>query len=299
MYYRRYVTLLAMLKLGRFELHSVVNGTVRLDGGAMFGVVPKVLWQKVTDVDDSNRILLSTRTFVAVDRTAGHVILVDTGCGTKWEAKQAARYAVHHDPDALSGALQALGLQTDAVTDVVITHLHFDHNGGLTYWYDDPGGPTRLRFPQARHWVHKDHWEHAHNPTRKDRASFLKEDFEALGDAGVLSFVEGDRPAGTIDGVEWLVSCGHTPSQLHPVFKGDGEQLLFAGDLIPTAVHLPLSWVMAYDLRPLTTIAEKEAIYRRCAEEGLMLAFPHDPTTGGVAIEGPVEKPIVTRSLPL
>ena len=288
-----------MLRLGRFELHSVVNGTVRLDGGAMFGVVPKVLWQNVTDVDDSNRILLTTRTLVAVDRAAGRVILADTGCGTKWEAKQAQRFALCHDPDALPGALRALDLRIDDVTDIVITHLHFDHNGGLTYWYDDPGGPVRLRFPQARHWIHKGHWDHANNPTRKDQASFLKEDFEALGDADVLSFVEGQSPECMIDGVEWFVSNGHTPCQLHPSFVGNGERLLFVGDVIPTVAHLPPSWVMAYDLHPLTSMNERETILRRCVEEGMMLAFPHDPTMGGVAIEGPITRPIVTRSLPL
>lgn len=288
-----------MLRIDPFELYSVVTGTIRLDGGAMFGVVPKVLWEKVADPDELNRIPLTTRTLLAVDRSQGRVMLVDTGCGTKWAADQAKRYAVQHDAEAIPGALNSIGLSSDDVTDVVITHLHFDHNGGLTYWYDEPGGPTRLRYPKARHWVHRTHWEHARKPSAKDRASFLPEDFEALADGGVLRFVEGNDPEGPFDGVEWLVSHGHTPCQLHPILGTSAERLLFTGDLVPTVAHLRLGWVMAYDVLPLTTITEKEAIYLRCFDQGLLLAFPHDPLLGGVAIDGTAERPIVTRTLPL
>ncbi len=289
-----------MTKVEPFELYSVVTGSIRLDGGAMFGVVPKVLWEKVADVDDLNRILLSTRTLLAVDRSRGRVMLVDTGCGTKWEADQAARYVVRHDADAIPNALKAVGLCAEDVTDVIITHLHFDHNGGLTYWYDEPGGATRLRYPRARHWVHRTHWEHALRPHYKDRASFLGEDFLSLADAGVLQFVDGEGADKPFDGVEWFVSHGHTPGQLHPVFGTPGcERLIFVGDLVPTMAHLRLGWVMAYDVQPLTTIGEKEHIIRRCIEQGLRLAFPHDPQTGGVSIDGTVERPIVAATLPL
>ncbi len=289
----------SMLKIDPFELYSVVTGTIRLDGGAMFGVVPKVLWEKVADADEFNRILLTTRTLLAVDRSQGRVMVVDTGCGTKWAPDQAQRYAVQYDAEAIPGALTRVGLSVDDVTDVVITHLHFDHNGGLTYWYDEPGGPTRLRYPKARHWVHRTHWEHAQKPYAKDRASFLREDFAALADGEVLRFVEGNDPKGPFDGVEWLVSHGHTVCQLHPILGSGAERLLFAGDLVPTVAHLRLGWVMAYDVLPLTTISEKEAIFRRCIDGGLLLAFPHDPRAGGVAIDGAVERPIVTRTLSL
>ncbi len=288
-----------MLKLGAYELYSVVNGTVRLDGGAMFGVVPKLLWESVADVDDSNRILLNTRTLLAVNRAEQRVVLVDTGCGTKWTPDKASRFAVHYDPAAIPRALTALNLSVAEVTDVVIGHLHFDHNGGLTEWFDDPDGPTCLRFPNARHWIHRGHWEHAHHPHLRDRASFLKEDFAILADAKVLRLVEGDEPEPPFDQVEWFVSHGHTPYQLHPIFGAGDERLMFIGDLVPTVAHLRLSWVMAYDLRPLETTRERELVYRRCLDEGLLLAFPHDPNVAGVAIEGTIERPIVARALSL
>jgi glyoxylase-like metal-dependent hydrolase (beta-lactamase superfamily II) len=286
-----------MLKVDPFEVYSVVTGSIRLDGGAMFGVVPKVLWEKVADVDNLNRILLATRTLLAVDRGHWRVVLVDTGCGTKWAPDLAERYEARFDPDAIPSSLKAIGLSTDDVTDVVITHLHFDHAGGMTYWFDERDGPTRLHYPQARHWVHRAHWEHANNPHHKDRASFFVEDFAELTGREDLQFVEGDgfRPA--FDGVEWFVSSGHTPGQLHPVFGSGRERLVWAGDLCPTMAHLRLAWVMAYDMEPLGTIREKETLLRRCIHEGWLLAFPHDPNIAGVALDGPVERPVVTRAL--
>jgi glyoxylase-like metal-dependent hydrolase (beta-lactamase superfamily II) len=288
-----------MIEIEPWEIYSVVTGTIRLDGGAMFGVVPKVLWESVADVDNLNRILLATRTLMAVDRKGQRVFLVDTGCGTKWAKEQAERYAIQYDAEAIPEALESIGLSVDNVTDVVISHLHFDHNGGLTHWYDEPGGPACLRFPKAAHWVHKTHWEHANRPHVKDRASFIREDFAALADADVLRLVEGDRPDSPHAGLEWYVSSGHTPCQLHPVFGTRRQRLMFVGDLIPTIAHLPLGWVMAYDMLPMTAISEKETIVRRCVDEGMLIAFPHDPTAGGVELEGPVSRPIVIRELPL
>lgn len=291
-----------MLKVAPFEIISVVNGTIRLDGGAMFGVVPKVLWAEAIDADDQNRVLLATRTLIAVDRTAGRVILVDTGCGIKWTPSQAARYAIATDAGAIPGALANLGLAEEDVTDVVITHLHFDHNGGLTDWQGEPGGETTLKYPRARHWVHRRHWEHAQAPSVKDRASFLPQDFEALAGAGVLHFVESEGSGwvdGPHDGLGWFVSNGHTPFQLHPVFGSGEQKLLFAGDIMPTSLHLRLAWVMAYDIQPLATIEEKKTIFERCLSDGLYLAFSHDPWSGGAEVGNTVERIEVRRTLPL
>jgi len=288
-----------MLEIDRFELHSIVTGTIRLDGGAMFGVVPKVMWEKSCDVDDLNRILLATRTLLAINRSAGRVILVDTGCGSKWSPAESDRYGIKADPSAIPEALKSLGLSPDDVTDVVVTHLHFDHNGGLTYWYDEPDGPTRLHYPKAKHWIHRKQWEHAASPFAKDRASFLERDYRGLAESGLLEFFDGDPPPPLFPGLSWFVSHGHTPYQLHPIFGSGRDRLMFVGDMVPTVAHLRLLWVMAYDIRPLDTIAEKQALFRRCFDEGLMIALPHDPEVGGVSIDGAVERPIVARKLSL
>lgn len=288
-----------MVVMEPFEIRSVVTGTIRLDGGAMFGVVPKVLWEKVTDVDDQNRVLLATRTLLAIDRSTRRVILVDTGCGTKWAPDVAERYAINLRPNALDDALADAGYSRADVTDIVITHLHFDHNGGLADWFDDPGGRTQLRYPQARHWVHRIHWEHANRPHRKDRASFLEQDFAALANAEVLNFVEGKQPRPSMEGIEWVLSHGHTPYQLLPLFGTGPDRLLFVGDACPTVAHLKLGWVMAYDLQPQTTIDEKQALFQRCLDDSISIAFPHDPEVGGVSIGGTVTRPIVSHAIEL
>ncbi len=251
----------------------------------MFGVVPKVLWEKTEDVDSSNRILLAMRTLVAIDRDTSRVVLVDTGAGNKWLDGEAARYAIDNDPDALSGCLDSMGMTDADVTDVVITHAHFDHCGGLTEWAGDPGGSTRVRFERARHWVHEMHWRHALSPTERDRASFLERDLEALDRSGVLEFVRGNEPPPPMDGVRWMVSNGHTPGLLLPVFEDDVHPMLFTGDLMPTSSHLRPAWIMAYDLDPLSSLNDKKKVLKLCADEGLVLAFPHDRVMGGAAID--------------
>lgn len=282
-----------MLSIGRYQVRSILTGTFRLDGGAMFGVVPKVLWNKASPADEENRISLATRTLLMVDRAAGRIILTDTGCGTKWRPEDAKRFAIEHDGLAITRALKELGASDDDVTDVVVTHLHFDHNGGITDWVDESRTLARPRYRKAHHWMHKVQWEHAHRPTSKDRASYFPEDYAAVADAGLFRFVEGDEPASPFPDVEWFHSKGHTPYQLLPRVSGGGRMVQFTGDAIPTAAHLRPPWVMAYDLYPLTTIAEKEAMLHDSIERGLILAFPHDPRFGFATIEGTVDKPVM------
>jgi len=285
-----------MIRIGDFDILSVVNGSIRLDGGAMFGVVPKVLWAPHEDVDDQNRILLATRTLVAVSRDRATVILTDTGTGAKWSEKEAARFDVRCCSNAIDDALvQNFNLTQAAVTDVIVTHLHFDHNGGLTEWVTAPGGATRLRFPNARHWIHRSHWEYAHGPTEKDRASFLPHDWAGLEPAGVLHFVDGDEPAAPWNGVRFLLSHGHTPYQLLPVFADRQRELAFTGDMFPTSSHLRPAWVMAYDLEPLKTIAEKNCLLQRCRDRGTWLAFPHDHRLGAGRIDFVNDRPFIAR----
>jgi len=280
-----------MVQVGGFELYSVITGRFGLDGGAMFGVVPKVLWERATRPDDQNRIPLVTRTLIAIHPIEHRVILVDTGCGTKWTPEQADRFAISHDSSAIDRALESLGFTRFDVTDVVVTHLHFDHNGGLSDCASAPGGATFLRYPSARHWIHRRHWEHAHRPHSKDRASFLPQDSEALDREGVLSFVDSDRPDSPMPGWEWVVSHGHTPFQLHPVFKGGDVSLVWAGDLIPTRHHIRPTWVMAYDVEPMKTIDEKTVLYRRFASARNVFAFAHDPDWGAARVTGSPSKP--------
>jgi len=281
----------AFLPVGRYDVASIVTGTIRLDGGAMYGVVPKVLWTKREDVDDDNRIAMTMRTLVARERGGDRVILVDTGAGNKWPAEEAERFAIAAPGDGMTEALAAVGVRPGEVTDVVATHFHFDHCGGMTV----PGGTgksdTALRFPHARIWVHEKHRDHAAHPTAKDRASFLARDLDGLDRSGRLRLVTGDDPPSSIPEVRWVLSHGHTPYQLLPLFEGKDRSLLFAGDMIPTAGHLRPAWVMAYDLFPVQTIEEKERTLSLCRDEGLLLAFPHDRFHGIASIHFPGGRP--------
>jgi len=280
-----------MLEVGPWRIQSIVNGHVRLDGGAMFGVVPRVLWEKVAPPDELNRILLATRTLLAVHQPTSRIVLVDTGTGSKWAADQAERYGVESKPEAIDAALQGIGATADDVTDVIATHLHFDHCGGMTLWAEKPQdpsdavAPTQLRFAKARHWVQARHWEHAQKPTLRDRASFFAADFAELKGSRVLERVN-DGVDSVIDDLSWEVSNGHTPGQLLPKFKGgmQSHDLLFIGDLCPTSAHLPPAWVMAYDLEPLTTLNERLAAYEGIKSQKSLVAFPHDPQAGVVSL---------------
>lgn len=289
-----------MLEIADYRLTSVVTATFGLDGGAMFGVVPRDMWKSKMPPDEHNRITLASRTLIAVNARAGRVILTDTGCGDKWDEKLKERFALKPVPAALDSALSRLGVREEDVTDVIVTHLHFDHNGGMTVWEDGDSRRSKLRFPQATHWIHEDHLRHAQRPFIKDRASFFEEDFAPLLDSGVMRTVAGERPEGTLPSIDWFVSHGHTNSQLHPYFRAeDGRSLLFVGDVIPTAAHLGLAWVMAYDLRPLVTIEEKQRIFNDCTRSDVALAFPHDPDIGGVRLDVSSGKPIIAETLRL
>ncbi|MGB0714796.1 MAG: MBL fold metallo-hydrolase, partial [Phycisphaerae bacterium] len=287
------------MKVGNWNISSIVNGTIRLDGGAMFGVVPRVLWAPKCDVDDHNRILLATRTLLITNESQGRVMLVDTGCGPKWSDDQADRYGIKRESEALTAALRNIGADEASVTDVIVSHLHFDHNGGLTTWRDKEGGELDLIYPNATHWIHKTHWDHAQAPHTKDRASFLAEDFRLLHDKGSLRLLEGEQAAPTGDAFGWFASGGHTPAQLHPMIEGDGMSVTFSGDIVPTARHLRPAWVMAYDVQPMKTIDEKLKLYQNIIERKTVLAFPHDPDHAAVTLTGEPKKPEIAEAIEL
>lgn len=286
-----------MLRVGPYEIHSIETGRFRLDGGAMFGVVPRVLWERIARPDELHRIRLAMRSLLAIDRAAGRSILVDTGAGDKWSADERERFALDVDHAHFDARLAALGLSRDQITDVLVTHLHFDHNGGLTEWTDVPGGALRARFPNARHWIHERHLHHARDATEKDRASFYPRDFEPIAEGGLFEVLTGDSPDCPFPGVRWFISHGHTPSQMLPLFDDGATRLLFTSDMIPTFAHLPVPWVMAYDLEPLRTMAEKKEVLRMCSEHGLLLASEHDPDIAGASIDAAGKRPTVRETI--
>lgn len=258
------------MTLAGYQIDLVEAGRLRLDGGAMFGIVPRPLWEKRIPPDDRNRIPLAMRCLLL--RGHGRTILVDTGLGHKSDAKFESIYGVDHQHSTLLGSLADLGVPAGEVTDVVLTHLHFDHVGGATVRRDD--GSLGLTFPNADHHVQRTHWDWAHASPREG-ASFLAENLDPLQASGKLVLRDGDDAP--FPGVSLHVVDGHTTGQ-QLVRVTDGERsILHAADLVPTAAHVPLLWVMAYDVEPLATIAEKEDLLGRAAQDGWTVVFEHDP----------------------
>ncbi|HEY6003287.1 MAG TPA: MBL fold metallo-hydrolase [Anaeromyxobacter sp.] len=260
------------MRVGRYEIASVVDAGFAADGGALFGIVPRPLWERQAAPDALNRVRLVTRCLVAVDPGARRVVLVDCGLGDKWNARQADRLAIDRSAGGLDAGLARLGLSRAEVTDVLLTHLHFDHAGGITR--RGPAGRLELAFPRATHHLQRRAWQHAHAPTERDARSFAPEDFELLAHSNQLHLVEGE--AQLFPDVELIVSEGHTPGQQLPRFHGEGTHVTWCGDVIPTHAHLRPSWVTAYDLLPVTTVEEKRVLMAEALEDGGILAFDHD-----------------------
>ena len=259
------------MEIGKYSVYRLDTGRFKLDGGAMFGVVPKVLWEKKHPADEKNRIRMALNTLLIVGE--GRVILTDTGIGEKGSEKFQQIYGVDHGKYSLLKALLEYNVQPEDVTDVILTHLHFDHVGGATYY--DRNGELKLRFPNATHYVQKTQLEWSQKGFEKDRASYLRENIEPLVQSGQLRVLEGE--ATIAPGVEVLVTNGHTPGQQLTLVSGEEGALLYAADLIPLHSHVSIPWVMAYDLYPVTTIEEKKEILARAARENWMLFFEHDP----------------------
>lgn len=274
------------LRLGRFTLHEVRDGAFRLDGGAMFGVVPRVRWERTNAPDAQNRIELALRCLLidAGDRK----ILVDAGAGNKLSAKLSGQIALDRSRFDLESELARAGVRRDQITDVILTHLHFDHAGGAIRRLED--GSCTLSFPSATYHLQRRNWRWAHQPSERDRGSYLREDFELLERTGRLHLIEGDMEL--YEGVQICVSEGHTTAMQLVRVQGDGQEVVFCGDLVPTASHLKPHHVMAYDLRPLTSLEEKKLLLAQAVEDGAILFFCHDPQAAACRVrdvEGAVE----------
>ena len=269
---------ITFMKIGNYELTSIETGTFALDGGAMFGVVPWFFWSKTNPPDERNCVKLAARCLLL--RGEGRTILIDTGNGSKWNDKLKNIYQLDNSKFTLENSLANVGVHSNDVTDVILTHLHFDHAGGCTKYVDGKLEPT---FPNATHYVQEAHWELALNPTERDRASFMKEDFMLLHERGLLKFTEGEQEI--FPGISLLVCNGHTMAQQLPVITDGKNTLIFICDLVPTVSHITPAYLPAYDVRPLVTIEEKKKILSRVAEENWIVFLEHDVDTEAITVQ--------------
>jgi glyoxylase-like metal-dependent hydrolase (beta-lactamase superfamily II) len=278
------------MKLGNYEVLSLEAGSFSLDGGAMFGVVPWVFWSRTNPPDERQRIKLATRCWLI--RGNGKTILVDDGNGNKWSDKLKDIYNLDYKDADLLSSLRRVGVAPSDVTDVILTHLHFDHAGGSTTLEQGRLVPA---FPNARYYVQQKQWELSQNPTEKDRGSFMRDDYMPLMEHGVLELVDGECEI--FPGIELLVTNGHTNSQQLPKISDGSTSMLFCCDLLPTTTHVPWPYVMGYDVRPLVTIEEKKRIFGRAYEEKWILYLEHDPLTEAVTLKASEKGFVVDQRL--
>lgn len=262
-----------VFSFNKMQLHTIQTGYFKLDGGAMFGVVPKSLWQRLNPADENNMCSWAMRSLLVED--GDRLMLIDNGLGDKQDDKFFSYYYLHGD-SSLEKSLKQAGFITDDVTDMFLTHLHFDHCGGGVRWADRDKRVPELTFKNARYWSNEDHWKWATQPNAREKASFLKENILPMQESGQLEFVpvNGSSP---LPGMELLFVDGHTDKQMLPKLQYKGRMLVFMADLLPSAGHIPVPYVMGYDTRPLLTMDEKAKILEQAAEENWVLFLEHDP----------------------
>lgn len=258
------------LNLGAFRIHGLRDGFFHLDGGAMFGVVPKTLWQRFYSPDKDNRIRLGLNSLLI--ETGEKIVLVETGIGDHLPKKHAAYYSLEREP-GLVGNLKSLGFKPEDIDYVINTHLHFDHCGGNTTV--DKHGKTVPTFPKARYIVQRGEYETALHPGYRDKPSYMDQYFRPLDEYGVLDLVEGDTTV--IDGIAVILTPGHTAAHQVVKISSQDRTLCYLGDLVPTTAHTGMPYIMSYDMYPADTLATKEKIFRLGIAGGWLFAFNHDP----------------------
>ena len=258
------------MKIGKYNLYSVETSEFGLDGGAMFGIIPKPVWEKKVSADELNRVNMVTRSLLLVSDEKK--ILIDTGNGTKWEEKYKKIYDINTDQYNIEKSLGKYGFSSEQITDVICTHMHFDHIGGNTKIKSGEVVPT---FPNAKYWISEENWKLANHPSQKDAGSFIEHDWKVLAENQMIEIIDGREPF--IEGIETFVTHGHTPGLLHPIVSDGSNKLFYGADIFPMVAHIPIPWVMAYDVQPVVTMEEKQKLLQKMEREDWILFFEHDP----------------------
>ncbi len=264
------------------KIHAVDTGLFKLDGGAMFGVVPRSMWQKVNPPDANNMCTWAMRCLLIED--GNQLVLIDNGIGEKQDEKFRGHFYLHGD-DTLEKSLRKLGFTSPDITDVFLTHLHFDHCGGSVV--RRPDGALQTAFANATYWSNQAHWDWAIHPNAREKASFLSENILPIQESGQLKFIDpaAGVPAALPQFSDLILADGHTEKMMVPVMQYKGRTLAYMADLLPSAGHIPLPWVMGYDMRPLITLSEKETVLRRAAEENWVLLLEHDAVNEACTVQ--------------
>lgn len=262
--------------IGNMRVHAIQAGGQRLDGGAMFGVVPKPLWERRIPADERNRIQLGMRCLL-IEHPSG-LVLIDSGAGNKENAKFIDIYGIENAGSngrtALEDGLAQVGVRPEDVDFLLSTHLHFDHAGGNTFI--DEAGTVRPTFPKARYFVQRGEYEYATHTNERTAASYFDRNYAPTLESGQLELIDGNRDL--MEGISTIVTPGHTPHHQSFLIRSGGEAAVFLGDLVPTHAHLPLPWIMGYDVEPLVTLESKRELLARAAHEGWTVIFEHDAT---------------------
>ena len=252
------------------KLHTINTGLFKLDGGAMHGVVPKSMWNKANPADENNMCTWAMRCLLMEENNK--LILIDTGMGNKQDEKFFSHFQPHGD-DTLEKSLNTLGFSTDDITDVFLTHLHFDHCGGAI---KRDGEKLIPAFKNAIYWSNETHWNSALQPNAREKASFLKENILPIQESGQLKFIDHKEGISFTENMEIRFVNGHTDSMMLPLINYNGQKIFYCADLIPSVAHISLPWVMGYDMRPLDTLNEKQKVFSEAVENNWLLFFEHD-----------------------